>query len=505
MLIPETKQLSFYSILYNKIPENHILKLINSAISLKFVTKLVESSYCKHFGRPAANPEMMVRILILQHLYNLSDEKVIEELQINLAYMWFIGINPEDSLPDKSLLSKFRTMRLTESNLDDILIEIVKQCIEKGIISVENGLAIDTTHILANTTKKVPERIMKHLAKKIFKAEGIDNYTTPDYKSIEDHKEAKCVMKEFLENTIENATEKSAVEVEEAKMVLESPLFIEQKGIRSLVDKDARVGWKSHTQSFYGYKAEYCLTTDGGIITSVSVNNGAYVDGDDFEFIYKNSVASGLDVKEFFGDKAYFRKDIFDTLRENSVDVYIPVNASSYRVKEELYSYNKDNDQWFCIAGNETVRRKETTVKKRGTNYKTLNYYFEREKCRNCSHRAECIGKASTIGKVFQVSINTAEYYKYSQREKLPEFKEKYKKRASIERKNAEMKRFHNLARARGYGLRSVSFQAKLTAIAVNLKRISRLISPLNIDNLVNLRIVILNFSVNLIVDIEAC
>lgn len=63
MLIPETKQLSFYSILYNKIPENHILKLMNSAISLKFVTELVENSYYKHFGRPAANPEMMVRIL----------------------------------------------------------------------------------------------------------------------------------------------------------------------------------------------------------------------------------------------------------------------------------------------------------------------------------------------------------------------------------------------------------------------------------------------------------
>lgn len=417
--------------------------------------------------------------------------------------MWFIGINPEDSLPDKSLLSKFRTMRLTESNLDNILIEIVRQCIEKGIISAEDGLAIDTTHILANTTKKVPERLMKHLAKKIFKAEGIDNYTIPDYKSLEDHKEAKRVMKEFLENTIENATEKSSAEVKEAKDVLESPLFIEQKGIRSLVDKDARVGWKSHTQNFYGYKAEYSLTTDAGIITSVSVNNGAYVDGDNFEFIYNNSVASELVVNEFFGDKAYFRKDILDTLKENSVDAYIPVNASSYKVNEELYSYNKDSDQWFCIAGNKTVRKKEATVRKRGKDYKVLNYYFEREKCRNCSHRAECIRKSSTIGKVFQVSINTAEYYEYSQREKLPEFKKNYKKRASIERKNAEMKRFHNLARARGYGLRSVSVQAKLTAIAVNLKRISRLISPLNIDDLANLYIVILNFSANFIIGRE--
>jgi hypothetical protein len=66
--------------------------------------------------------------------------------------------------------------------------------------------------------------------------------------------------------------------------------------------------------------------------------------------------------------------------------------------------------------------------------------------------------------------------YQESQRQKSNEFREKYKKRASEEWKNAEMKRFHGLARARGWGLRSMVFQAKFTAIAVNLKRIANLI-----------------------------
>ena len=48
--------------------------------------------------------------------------------------------------------------------------------------------------------------------------------------------------------------------------------------------------------------------------------------------------------------------------------------------------------------------------------------------------------------------------------------------RAAHEWKNAEMKRFHGLVRARGWDLRSMSIQAKLTAIAVNLKRIAALI-----------------------------
>ncbi|EPY13628.1 hypothetical protein PAAL66ix_06348 [Paenibacillus alvei A6-6i-x] len=57
-------------------------------------------SYCKYYGRPANEPELLFRLLFLQILYNLSDERIIQEAQVNPAYKWFIGINPEDSLPD---------------------------------------------------------------------------------------------------------------------------------------------------------------------------------------------------------------------------------------------------------------------------------------------------------------------------------------------------------------------------------------------------------------------
>ena len=47
MLKIEPKQLNFYSLLYHRILENHILKLINFAISFEFVNKMLEKSYCK--------------------------------------------------------------------------------------------------------------------------------------------------------------------------------------------------------------------------------------------------------------------------------------------------------------------------------------------------------------------------------------------------------------------------------------------------------------------------
>ena len=479
MLNREAKQLNFYATLYNRIPENHILNLINSSVSFNFVYDLVKDSYCEHFGRPAKDPEMMVRILVLQHLYNLSDERVIEDLHVNLAYMWFIGINPDDELPDGSLLSKFRTLHLGDTTLDDILTEIVRQCIAKGIIKESSGISLDTTHIEANTIKKVPERIMKQLAKKIFKAEGIENKDIPDYKSIEDHNEAKQVMKDFLEDVIDNATEKSSEEVAEAREVLESDLFIEQRGIRSLTDKEARVGRKSSTQYFFGYKSEYCMTTEG-IITAMGVHNGAYFDGKDFDILCDRTLETGLKIAEFFGDKAYFIPQILNRLKGLGTRAYIPVSASSYKIDEELYSYNKDSDQWFCRYGNETIKKSRNRRKRRQKDFESYRYYFKPDQCRNCPHRDECIGKTKSVRKILDVSVNAPEYYEYSQFEKTDEFREKYKQRAGIERKNAEMKRFHGLARARGYGLRSVSLQAKFTALAVNLKRIAKLVSSSN-------------------------
>ena len=80
----------------------------------------------------------------------------------------FLDINPEEELPHPSLLAKFRVHKLQDVTLDEIIIEIVNQCVEKGIIK-DTGISIDSTHTEANTFKATPERVMKRLANKIFK------------------------------------------------------------------------------------------------------------------------------------------------------------------------------------------------------------------------------------------------------------------------------------------------------------------------------------------------
>src|SRR5699024_4555405 len=347
MLKEKDMQLSIYSILYNKVPKNHTLKILRDEVDFSFINKKLEKAYCKRYGRPAKEPELMVKLLVLQNLYNLSDVRVIEEASLNLAYMYFLGINPEDELPHPSLLAKFRVHRLKEVTVDDILTEVVKQCVDKGIVD-DTKVSIDSTHSEANTFKATAERVMKRLASKIFKTmekevgEVPDNIDQeiPDYEGIEDYEEAKQVMEDYLKGTISRVEEEMEQRelpetreiVENAKEIMDDPKFMKQKGVHSLVDQEARVGHKSKNKRFFGYKTEYTMLTESKLILAVTVDQGAYVDGTRFQRLLELSMKSGVSIEELYGDKAYFKKSILDKINENGAKPYIPVNPMAYRI-----------------------------------------------------------------------------------------------------------------------------------------------------------------------------
>lgn len=197
------------------------------------------------------------------------------------------------------------------------------------------------------------------------------------------------------------------------------------------------------------------------------------MDGTGFKELISLTQKSGIKIEDVFGDKAYFRKSILDEITKIHATAYIPVSEFVYRIDESRYSYNKDSDQWFCDFGNKTVAKKRKYKKDRGEVWK---YQFDKKICEDCCFKEKCISHKAK-SKILEISMNTPELYEYSQRAKTQEFIDKYKQRASQEWKNGEMKRFHGLDLARGYGLRSMSMQAKLTALAVNLKRIASLLS----------------------------
>lgn len=93
---------------------------------------------------------MMLKIQLLYYLYQLSDGKVIQRAQTDIAFRWFLGLNIYDALPDDTTVSYFRVYRLDIESLEEFFNEIVSLCIEKHVITSRRVL-IDSTNVDANT------------------------------------------------------------------------------------------------------------------------------------------------------------------------------------------------------------------------------------------------------------------------------------------------------------------------------------------------------------------
>ena len=114
--------LSPYQGLYDAIiPADHLLRRIKENIDFSFVNPMLRKQYCENFGRPAKEPEMMFKLLFLKKLYDLSDEALISSAQTDMAYKFFLDMEPEAKMIDPSLLTKFRKTRITEDILEEMV------------------------------------------------------------------------------------------------------------------------------------------------------------------------------------------------------------------------------------------------------------------------------------------------------------------------------------------------------------------------------------------------
>ena len=142
------------------IPENHILRQINRDVDFSFIDELVDCTYSEDTGRPAADPELMVRILLLGYMYALSERKLFEELNMHAAYRWFCGLGFSDKVPDRSTLNRLRNHRWARDGIfEKILKHIVEQCVKAGLVSGKH-LAVDGTQVRANASIKSLEPIV---------------------------------------------------------------------------------------------------------------------------------------------------------------------------------------------------------------------------------------------------------------------------------------------------------------------------------------------------------
>lgn len=472
--------LSKYMDIYDLVvPKDNILRKINELVDFNFIFEELKNKYCIDNGRNAINPIRMFKYLLLKAIHELSDADVVERSKYDMSFKYFLEIAPEDPVIDSSSLTKFRKLRLQDSNLLDLLIgKTVGIAIEKGIIK-SKSIIVDSTHTKARYNQKTPREVLldysKSLRKSVYK---IDE----NLKSIMPAKINNGVLEDEIEYCKKLITAVKGDEalanypsVKEKINLLEETIEDDLEKLSISKDEDAKIGHKTYDTSFFGYKTHIAMTEER-IITSATITSGEKHDGKQLQDLVEKSRAAGIDVENIIGDAAYSEKENLEYAKEKNIKLIAKLSKTvthGNARKSPDFEYNKDADMYVCKAGHMSIKKISTRAKKHEKDGQGAveSYFFDVEKCKHCSYKDGCY-KDGAKTKSYSVSIKTNTHQEHMDFQESEYYKEKSKERYKIEAKNSELKHRHGYDVASSSGLLGMELQGAVTIFAVNMKRI---------------------------------
>ena len=121
----------FDHVIFEKlIPKNHLLVKIDSTVDFSFVYDKVKDKYST-IGRGSKDPIMMLKILLLEYLYKLSDVEVVNRIKTDVAFRWFLKLSIDDAVPDDTTISHFRIKRLGVEDFEEFLMKLLSNVLKK--------------------------------------------------------------------------------------------------------------------------------------------------------------------------------------------------------------------------------------------------------------------------------------------------------------------------------------------------------------------------------------
>lgn len=481
MLVQQQKiQFSPYSSLYDLIvPKDNMLRKINELIDFSFIYDELLNKYCTNNGRTAESPVRMFKYLLLKTIYTVSDVDVVDRSRFDMSFKYFLEMAPEEDVINSSSLTKFRKLRLKDTDLLNLLIsKTVTIAVEKGIIR-SKSIIVDATHTLSRSNPfsaiEVLRERSKLLRKTVYLFDDQWKERMPEKNNTNELEKELAYCKE-LERRLEKEQSLSSIPAVKEKLnLLKETIEDTQENFTLSKDTDAKMGHKSADSSFFGYKTHLAMTEER-IITAAVVTSGEKGDGPELPKLLEISQENGIDVDTIIGDGAYTGKENLKLTSGQNIKVVARLNvtiAQGARKDEDKFDYNKDADRFICPAGHMAIRKARLGKKNVGTNQKQT-YYFDVEKCKTCSLKEGCY-KEGAKTKTYSVSIKSDLHQEQISFQETDYYKEKAKHRYKIEAKNSELKNVHGYDRAISYGITNMQMQGAIAIFAVNLKRILKL------------------------------
>ena len=422
------------------VPRDHLLRKIEAAVDFNRIYEFVDDLYCKDNGRPSIDPVVLFKIVMIQHIYGIpSLRRTVEEVNMNVAYRWFIGYPLNEQVPHFSTVSYNFKHRFTAGTVEYIFRWILNAAANEGFLDT-SAIFIDGTHIKASANMK----------KKARKAVPV---------------EAKRYAKELREEINRDRAEHDKKPFDDDD---DSTPPKEKEITVSTTDPDAGVFHKGEHKKCFAYEA-HTACDKHNFILDVEVTAGNVHDSVAFDPLYDQLCEHYPEHKTVVADSAYktpwICKRVFESGRVLSTAYKRPMTKKG---GHEWWKYVYD-EHFDCIICPEYKTLHYVTTNKDGyREYRSRSYV-----CEHCPTRALCTANAKfekTVTRhVWADFVELAEDARHT-----PEYRELYKLRQEkIERVFADAKEKHGMRYTQYRGLAQVTNWVKLKFVAMNLKKLA--------------------------------
>ena len=293
------------------VPPEHLLRRIDAALDFTHIYDLVEDLYCEDNGRPSCDPVVLFKLVLIQHLFGIrSLRQTLRDVEVNVAYRWFLGYTMSQTLPHFATVSYAFRHRFTEEVIEKVFRWVLYEIERAGYLSPE-VVFIDGTHIKANANLK------KHVKNSIPKA-------------------AKQYQEQLLEEV--NADREAHGKKPFSKDDDDKPKPPEEKTIiESTTDPESGVFHKGEHKKCFAYEA-HTMCEKHGYILEVEVTPGNMHDSVVFDTVFERAVEHYPEIEVVTADAGYktpwICKQIIDSGRLPSLPYKRPMTK-------------KDNLPWY--------------------------------------------------------------------------------------------------------------------------------------------------------------
>jgi len=425
------------------VPSDHLLRQIDAFIDFEFIRDKVRPLYCIDNGRPATDPVVLFKLLFIGYLYGVrSERQLVKEVQVNVAYRWFLGFSLTDKIPDASTISQNRRRRFVGTPIyQEIFDAIVEQAQSAGLVS-GRVLYTDSTHLKASANKNR------------FEVKEVDikpqNYLEALDEAVDEDREAhgKKPLKAKPEKPKTKATKVSRTDQDSGYMVREGKpkgfFYLDHRtvdGGHGIITDSHATPANVHDSRPYLSRLDRQRMRFGFEVEAVGLDAG-YMSA---------AICKGLEDRKLYGVIGYRRLN----------------HKPGYFYKRE-YRYDAKADVYICPA--EQRIRYSTTNRSGYREYKS-----DPTICRRCPLLMQCTRSANCTKVLTRHVWQKAKERIDAHRLTAVGKKIYTRRKETVERSFADAKQLHGHRYARMRGLDKVKEQCLLAAACQNMKKIAQM------------------------------